>query len=760
MAASNIQDKMIRSVYIMGYCSISSTIVSTLLVFSLSVFCPFHTNYIKIHFLSDDKMYNLVSVYFPSFWCCSSFFYMFNFVRNRAFFASKFKYIFMGISALTQIITQFKNNHISPPNPSIATNASHQNNKNLHKLKPGTPSAIHPQSSYHSTASIQSLPSIPASQFVNDVNSQPNVASLVLPIPSNTDTSPSAGTEPSVANIANRILDKQVIVLNPNYNPFTDSQNARTVAVERVTDVIRVKSKSCRSTYSNDSNNSKTKMILRAIKSEGEQMGNDGVTFTLCAPPTSIPSIDEVCNNPGIDSDYDIKSSDDEESLPTRVPVLRQPYSISDVKKASIYTPYCGITHVSVATESSGGVSNSITSPKLTNDVADNNYIQNRFRAKSSPKVTNINYYEHNDDTNYQQQNQKKPKTPHVLDEKTEFVVPLSVIEDARSLDETLVKPSSPSNKGIQIHRNENCLPNTTKLNHNLSNHSQISYGSNGLQEISYTQNTNNSITHNTDTHGTYYSTKSARLIPIRDNKDISMTQTNDNQESVSIASAPIIVCGPMRTTVAITRVESGSKDSSSSSISNHYHKKKKSRKYRMRQFFRVNKKAKVTDNEKYNGQKQIGVAQHKVNMDKCQSLPVTPRIVDSTSSPSSDPSMGSMIINGDRMLRHSEPDKYINNNNNDIRNIQNHDLSLSGMKMDNSMDSMTTSINIHAMHHGQHALSAPEEEIINHYQNAQQEIKENMFNNKTALMDMMVSYGWTDQALLSSLQSLRRFSR
>ena len=42
---------------------------------------------------------------------------------------------------------------------------------------------------------------------------------------------------------------------------------------------------------------------------------------------------------------------------------------------------------------------------------------------------------------------------------------------------------------------------------------------------------------------------------------------------------------------------------------------------------------------------------------------------------------------------------------------------------MDNSMDSMTTSINIHAMHHGQHALSAPEEEIINHYQNAQQEI-------------------------------------
>eukprot|EP01084_Bolivina_argentea_P096087 172745_1 len=95
VAASNIQDTMIKSVYIMGYCSISSTIISALSVFSLSVFCAFDTNYIQINLIHlDHNKYNLVSIYFPLFWCCSSFFYMFNFVRNRSLFKRYFLNIY------------------------------------------------------------------------------------------------------------------------------------------------------------------------------------------------------------------------------------------------------------------------------------------------------------------------------------------------------------------------------------------------------------------------------------------------------------------------------------------------------------------------------------------------------------------------------------------------------------------------------------------------------------------------------------------
>merc|ERR1712150_113545 len=44
--------------------------------------------------------------------------------------------------------------------------------------------------------------------------------------------------------------------------------------------------------------------------------------------------------------------------------------------------------------------------------------------------------------------------------------------------------------------------------------------------------------------------------------------------------------------------------------------------------------------------------------------------------------------------------------------------------------------------------------------ESVQQEMVESVRSKSTALMDMMVNYGYTDQALLSSLHSLRGFSR
>ena len=82
---------MVRSGYVMGYCSMASTVISTLVVFSLSIFGSFERNLFPAH--SHLWLYHMVSLYFPTFWACSAFFYQFNFARNRSFFAAKFRSI-------------------------------------------------------------------------------------------------------------------------------------------------------------------------------------------------------------------------------------------------------------------------------------------------------------------------------------------------------------------------------------------------------------------------------------------------------------------------------------------------------------------------------------------------------------------------------------------------------------------------------------------------------------------------------------------
>ena len=731
---------MIKSVYAMGYCSISSITVSALLVFSLSVFCPFDTNYIHILFLSDKKMCNLVSIYFLLFWCCSSFFYMFNFVRNRSFFMSKVKHILSGISALTQSIENFKHEHIHksimhPPAHDVPTDTEFTNNKetSIRMLKPGSPTATNPQCSCHSTNSSQSLPSLPENN-----GKIVNAASLGLPASDIVETSPSVGTEPSP-----NITPKTIAASAGNaicLNPFTDTDtNIATsdtprnttsisiVAVEKVHDVHNFKSKSCRSTESENI----AKLVLRQIKSDGDSNGN----VALCLlPPTSIDDI----SSEDIEHDYGLnmkKSQNNDHVLPTHIPVLRKPYSNSDPKAQYQYSS------ITVDTESSGIISNSMLSPKYGTRNA-----QKRITAKS-PKSKKIAGYntennaEHDDNDimnrninksstcyDYTTQN-SKPLTPHVLDEKKEFVVPLSVIEDARSLDETVIldSPSSLSKSiSIRIHKfNGNggdYSPHNivnTQLHHNFSNSTQLSCTSNQFNEVSYTQNS-----------GTCYSTKSARLVRRKELKDIeSNTLQQDDRQSVSMQSAP----AAMNNRMTITRVESGSKDSDKQ------HQTKKSRKSKMRRFFRINKKPKTC---KCNGKDDNIPVQKPMTKDlktasqnpqNCKSLPVTPRQVDS-SSPSS-------VQTTDQMLRHSESEKNIQ---------EHHRLNMNNQKMDESVT--TQSVSILTMHRGCHAFSAPEEEVFNQYQNAQYK--------STALLDMMVSYGWTDQELLSSLQSLRRFSQ
>eukprot|EP00486_Rosalina_sp_Unknown_P014378 CAMPEP_0201595878 /NCGR_PEP_ID=MMETSP0190_2-20130828/192736_1 /ASSEMBLY_ACC=CAM_ASM_000263 /TAXON_ID=37353 /ORGANISM="Rosalina sp." /LENGTH=689 /DNA_ID=CAMNT_0048056015 /DNA_START=896 /DNA_END=2965 /DNA_ORIENTATION=- len=675
------------------------------------------------------------------------------------------------------------------------TELNYNQETNIRMLKPGTPSAINPQSSYHSTNSIQSLPSLPPNtqHTVNGERKIVNAATLVLPTSPIVETSPSIGTEPLPSIPTKNIVTvhRNATYLNPNYNPFTDidtntvcssissKSTTGTVAVERINDMNNMKSKSCRTAESeNESSNCAHKLVLRPVKSDGN-FSNNNISTTvnvistgnvaLCLlPPTSIVSMDEISSE-DIEHDYGLnmeksQMSHNAQSLPTRVPVLRKPYSNSDPKTQYQYSSITNVSNThSVATDSSGAVSNSMLSPKygLMNGT------QKRVRAKSTPKTkrsisagtdhinqnTNINYNNNVNVNNYNttQQSSKKPLTPQVLCEKKEFVVPLSVIEAARSLDETVTldgNPSSPS-KSVRIHRNMDHLPSNmlnTQLNHNLSNSTQVtqlSYGSNPFNEVSYTQNTRNSMTNHTDTHGTYYSTKSARLVRMRDNKQsISVPQGQDTQ-SVSMQSAPTTTANH----ITITRVESESKDS------NHSNQTKRSRKSKMRKFFRVNKKPKTMKSNTKDMNITMDTNTVSLSPYKCKSLPVTPHQVDSSSSPSSVQSTGhTMMQNRHRMLRHSEPDKY--------GQRQQHDgLNMNNQKMDESV-TQSVSIQMYTMKHGDHAFSAPEEEIMNHYQNAQAEIEANAQNKSTALMDMMVSYGWTDQALLSSLQSLRRFSR
>eukprot|EP01084_Bolivina_argentea_P056220 102930_1 len=323
VSASNIQDTMTRSVYIVGYCSISSTIISSLSVFTLSVFCAFDTNYIEIQF--GDQMYHIVSTYFPVFWCGSAFFYMFNFVRNRSFFIKCGK--------ICTIVNCFH------------THTDHNNQDT--NTKPQTPISV--------------TTSSPTAEAPSNKTAQ-------------TDTPSSVATTKSTPIRIKRNPD----VCKSDTN--SSMQNTTTCAV------------SCHPVTEHKLNNHQ--LTLRSLKSDDTlQYASSPSDLYHKAPPTSLVTMcdhcDDICSSD--DMDHYRSSTDTFNGLKIRLPVSRRGSS----------------TNMSITTDSSGYTSNSMRSPEQ--------------------------------------------KTPYILDEKTEFIVPLSIIQDTKT------PPVYENNNDvtISIHRND-----------------------------------------------------------------------------------------------------------------------------------------------------------------------------------------------------------------------------------------------------------------------------------------------------------------
>eukprot|EP01084_Bolivina_argentea_P039393 72797_1 len=298
---------------------------------------------------------------------------------------------------------------------------------------------------------------------------------------------------------------------------------------------------------------------------------------------------------------------------------------------------------------------------------------QSAITFGSNGSNSDSNHYHHQQ----QQQQQKRTRSHHksidVLNERTEYVVPLSVLNDAKSLSPRI---------SITRHTNK------TTVIHNGSIGSELA--DTNHHEISYT-NTNNT---------------NSRCMLLCTN---SLKSENDKQS----VSEPVIT---------IHRKNAAHSAASDGDCGDDFvHKKTQSNMVR-KPSYKKNKK-------------RINVMTTNKNKNKAISLPVTPfmdateLIVDSSScSTTTSPSNS----NDDRSR--SEPQQ-----NNKPKNKRKYRANTGDIdfKLDHS------------------TMSAPED-VMTHYKNARHEMQKDEKDEKaksTALLDMMVNHGWTDESLLHSLQ-------
>jgi len=427
------------------------------------------------------------------------------------------------------------------------------------------------------------------------------------------------------------------------------------------------------------------KLVLRPIKSGDVTEPNTSALPLCLIRPTSVKSpedsLDEMSSEE-VEYDYGFRLHPSQSGVP--LPVLPNLYDPDS--NAMLMTKGDSVT-----TDSSGDISNSMLSPKF----------QRRFVSKMSPssKKPKLPSNEHPVPPPSAPQPQQSQR-PQVLEEEKEFIAPLSVIEVARSLEDSLVNTTSPT---IEMHRYESNHNATVILPHQIwdrdtSANSHISY------EVSYTLHSHESPEHmNTDPHGTYYSTKSGRLFP--------MKSARDREAAVSPTSAP---------TVAITRI-----------LNEEEAYQQQCHLRRMGCYFSTQQ----TDCK----QERIPIP---VSM-KCQSLPVL-----------SQETVTTMVVDqyaASRMLRHSEPEKY---------GTEDVELKMRGLTPDMS-GSRSCSVDMEmadiTARECEYAVSAPQDAVNVDVERRQ---RERVRWKSAALMDMCVNYGWTDETLLDALHDLRRFSQ